>query len=250
MCDSTSSSGRPGDVVFTDGTFWRVMSPREADEASRGHFGREGEAGAENGRQPLALRERPEEVGVYGQTDSDSEPPSTSSSSASDSLPGRRAHLQPPAPTRTGIRGGHGRIWNWLARCAGRIRRRPIRAINASDVRNSRLAMTDVIDVIVSGEQELNEVALRPRVLPEELGQPDWAWARRVHMPARPGRSRAPPPDERPVTLHDALELGHAAAKSSADAAGEAEVAGRHVQHCEKNLGVMGRRLRTKPLGE
>ena len=67
------------------------MPPREVSDAGLDLFGHEGEVDVtECGRPPLWLRERPEEVGVDGSADSDSEPPSTSSTSASDSLPGPR----------------------------------------------------------------------------------------------------------------------------------------------------------------
>ena len=110
--------------------------------------------------------------------------------------------------------------------------------------------MTDVIHVIVGGEQELHEVALGPQLLPKELRQPDRARASGVEVPTRLGRSGAPPPDEGPVALHDALELRHSTAQPRADAAGEAEVAGRHVEHREENLAVLRRCFRTEPLGK
>ena len=110
--------------------------------------------------------------------------------------------------------------------------------------------MTDSIYVIVGSEQELHEVALGPQLLPKELRQPDRARACGVKVPARSGRSGAPPPDEGPVALHDALELRHSTAQPRADAAGEAEVAGRHMKHREEDLAVLRRCLRTEPLGQ
>ena len=66
------------------------MPPRDASEDGRDLLGREGEADAELGRPPLVLRERPEEDGEDVLADSESDPPRTSSGSASDSLPGPR----------------------------------------------------------------------------------------------------------------------------------------------------------------
>ena len=95
MCASASSSGRPAEAGFVDGTFCRVMPPRDASEAGLALFGREGELGAaECDTSPLWLRERPEDVGVDCPDGCKAEPSSASSTSASDSLSGPRLELR------------------------------------------------------------------------------------------------------------------------------------------------------------
>ena len=105
-----------------------------------------------------------------------------------------------------------------------------------------------MVDIVIRGDQELDELAFGPDVYAEELGQPDWPRPSGLHVPARLWRSRAPPPDEGAAALDDAFELGYASPEASSSATGEPKVAGCRMEYCEEDLAVLGRRLSAKPL--
>ena len=105
-----------------------------------------------------------------------------------------------------------------------------------------------MVDIVIRGDQELDELAFGPDVYAEELGQFDWPRPSWMHVPARLWRSRAPPPDEGAAALDDAFELGYASPETGSDATSQPKVTGCCVKYCEKDLAVLGRRLSAKPL--
>ena len=105
-----------------------------------------------------------------------------------------------------------------------------------------------MVDIVVRGDKELDELAFGPDVHAEKLGELDWPRPRRVHVPARLWRARAPPPDEGVAALGNAFVLGHGSSDASSNESGTPRVTGCHMEHCVEDLAVLGRRFCAKPL--
>ena len=140
-------------------------------------------------------------------------------------------------------------IWVvYLDLCRWR-RRRPIRAVETTDVRDARVVPPDCLHAVVVRHEELDERRIRPGLLAKDRRELEAVVMLGVEVVRLAGAALLPPPEERAPHVERRLDRGNAMADACTNAACEPEARSDDLQKRKEYFAILRCVLSSMPLG-